>query len=318
MAVKRVLVAHPHGFCAGVRHAVEIVETALTVCPPPLFCLNPLVHNRQVVDDLARRGVRFIRDLNDVPRGAVVLFSAHGVPPATRRLAEARDLQVLDATCPYVTRLHADVRRYARAGCRVLLIGHPDHDEIVGVRGEAPERITVLTTADDARRVPLDPADRVAVATQTTLSVEDTDAVLGILKARCPALHAASGGTICHATHNRQRAVRAIAAEADRVLVLGSSGSSNSRRLIEVARAAGVPAQLVETPDNLESLPLDRVGVLGLTAGASTPESFVQAVLERLRSAGFNRVEDRVAVAESVRFPLPRALLALRARRLPG
>jgi 4-hydroxy-3-methylbut-2-en-1-yl diphosphate reductase len=312
MKGKRLIIANPHGFCAGVRHAVEIVETALALAPPPLYCLKELVHNRQVVDDLVGRGVRFVQDVRDVPRGAWVLFSAHGVPPGVREAARQRDLRVLDATCPYVSRVHAAVKRRAREGYGILLVGHRDHDEIAGVRGEAPDRVTVIETPGEARTVPVADPARVAVVTQTTLGVEDTARILDILRGRFPAMRTSPESDICFATHNRQKAARQVAACADRMLVLGSEKSSNSRRLVEVSRAAGCPASLVSAPSDLDAIPLAPVNTLGLTAGASTPERFVQQVIERLRAAGFTAVEARTVVEEDVRFPLPRALRTLR------
>jgi len=304
---KRLVVACPHGFCAGVRRAVDTVEAALRKFPPPIYCFNEIVHNRQVVDDLAARGVVFVRDVNAVPAGAVLLFSAHGVTPAVRAAAARRGLTVVDATCPFVTKVHSEVKRFAAQGYTVVLIGKKGHDEVVGVAGEAPEHVALVETVDDARRVAASDPSRVAVVTQTTLSVDETEAVIRVLRERFPALQIPTGSDICYATTNRQEAVRRVAAVTDRILVLGAHNSSNTNRLVEVARRAGTPAHLVCDLDELAAVPLDDVRAVGVTAGASTPQPFVDRVLDRLRAQGF-RDEDVLSVAdEEIRFTLPAA-----------
>jgi 4-hydroxy-3-methylbut-2-enyl diphosphate reductase len=318
MSRKRIVVAVPHGFCAGVRHAVDIAETALRVFGPPIYCLNELVHNRQVVDGLAARGMRFVTDIRDVPRGARVLLSAHGVAPEVKRLAAERGLDVLDATCPFVNKVHAEVRRYAREGRTILLIGHAAHDEIVGVRGEAPERVVVIESAGQARSAAVPDPARVAAVTQTTLSVDETARTLLILRERFPALRTPRESDVCFATQNRQKAALRLAEVADLILVLGSESSSNTRRLLEVARSGGRPAFLVSSMASLDAVRLDGVETVGLTAGASTPEPFVREVLERLRAAGFGGVEELKVADETIHFPLPARLRGRRAKGVAG
>ena len=307
-ARKRLVVACPHGFCAGVRRAVDAVEAALRNFPPPVYCFNEIVHNRRIVDDLAGRGVVFVRDVADVPEGAVLLFSAHGVTPAVRAAAGRRGLTVVDATCPFVTKVHSEVKRFAARGYGIVLIGKRGHDEVVGVAGEASEHVTVVESVDDACRLAVPDPSRVAVVTQTTLSVDETEAVMRVLRERFPALEIPAGSDICYATTNRQEAVRRVAAVTDRILVLGAHNSSNTNRLVEVARRAGTPADLVCDLDELAAVPLDEVRAVGVTAGASTPQPFVDRVLERLRAQGF-RDEDVLSVAdEAIRFTLPAAV----------
>lgn len=302
---KRVLLASPRGFCAGVRYAIEIAEAALRACPPPIYCLNEIVHNRQVVDDLAEQGLVFVDDVKDVPRGAALLFSAHGVSPQVRAAAAERELDILDATCPFVNKVHSEVRRYAREGYSVILVGHEGHDEIEGVRGEAPECITVIEDRAAAGSVNVADPTRVAVVTQTTLSADETDKVMATLRARFPTMATPGKSDICYATTNRQEAVATLARTCDLVVVLGSKNSSNSLRLVEVARTRGRDACLVSALADLDSLPLDAVRTLGLTAGASTPERFITNILEALADRGFGDVEDVMAAEEDVHFLLP-------------
>jgi 4-hydroxy-3-methylbut-2-enyl diphosphate reductase len=306
---RRIIVANPHGFCEGVRRAIEIVDRVLRVCAGPVYCLKELVHNRQVVDDLSRRGVRFVRTIEEIEPGAVVLFSAHGVSPAIRAAAAARRLHVVDATCPFVSKVHQEVKRYAAQGYTVLLVGHPGHDEIVGVQGEAPDHIRVLADEAQARTVEAPDPAKVAVVTQTTLSLAEVARTFEVLRSRFPAMQTPPKGDVCFATENRQRAVKALAGLADAVIVLGSENSSNSRRLVEVAREAGLGAHLVSTESQLDSIPLAAVHALGLTAGASTPASFVDGAIARLRARGFDRVEPMEAAGEDIRLGLGRKLL---------
>ncbi len=308
MASKRILLAAPRGFCAGVRHAVDIVETALKRYPTPIYCLKELVHNTQVVDGLTQRGVCFVQDIAVVPRGACVLFSAHGVTPAIRREARQRGLQILDATCPYVSRLHTAVRRYVREGCHVLLVGDRRHDEIIGVRGEAPEQVLVIGSQAEALAIKVPDPERVAAVTQTTLDVDEAQRILTLLRARFPALRVAARSGICFATENRQKAAREIAACADRVLVLGSPSSSNTKRLAQICRQHGGCAERISTLTDLEGLDWEAIDTIGLTAGASTPDAFVKDVIDHLRKLGFTNIEEHVAVEENVHFPLPRVL----------
>lgn len=304
--MKKLILVSPHGFCAGVERAVHIAETLLCSGPLPVYCLKEIVHNRQVIDGLAAKGMVFVQDIREVPPGATVLFSAHGIPPATRDIARERNLKAIDATCPFVTKVHHEVRRYSGQGCFVLLIGHHQHDEIIGVAGEAPAHVTVIATADQARAVTVPDPERVAVLTQTTLSQDEVEPVLAVLRDRFPRLKTPPESDICYATRNRQQAVRLLAAEVGAFIVLGAENSSNSNRLVEVARAAGCPAAfLASTLGKVAALPLDAVSTLGITAGASTPESFVGAAIDSLKARGFNTVEERVLVKENIHFALP-------------
>ncbi len=308
MSSKTVILANPRGFCAGVRYAVEIAEAALRLRPRPLYALNEIVHNRQIVAAFERRGICFVRDVKEVPEGRAVLFSAHGVPPAVRAAAAARRLEVIDATCPFVLKVHAEVVRYARGGFAIALIGHRGHDEVIGVAGEAPGRVTVIENAAEAEAfAPADPA-RVAVVTQTTLSAAEAELVLQVLRRRFPGLRTPDTRDICYATTNRQEAVRLLAQRVGCILVLGARNSSNTRRLAEVARAAGAEAHLVSESEDLPADVLDRSDAVGLTAGASTPESFIAEILALLARWGFERTETLEAARETVAFALPPAL----------
>jgi len=300
-----VILANPRGFCAGVRHAVELAEAPLRRRPPSVYGLKELVHNRHVVDALCRKGLRVVRDIAEVPRGGTVLFSAHGVAPAVREQAAARNLEVIDATCPFVMKVHHEVRRFAREGRTIVLIGHRRHDEVIGVAGEAPERVVVIENEHEAAAfLPADP-DRVAVVTQTTLSAEETDRVLLALRRRFPTLQTSPQKDICYATTNRQEAVKTLARKTAFILVLGAANSSNSKRLVEVAVGAGAEARLVSHAEDLAAIPLTGRDTIGVTAGASTPESFIAEILGRLRAHGFDRVEELEACAERIHFALP-------------
>ncbi len=303
---KRVIIAHPHGFCSGVARAVEAIAEALRRYPPPVYCYHEVVHNRQIVEDLTRQGVRFVETLADVPDEAALLFSAHGVAPAVRKDAQDKRLRVVDATCPFVTRAHAKAQRLAARDCGILLIGHRGHEEVEGVAAEAPERTMIVENEAEAMAVcPPDP-DRLGVVTQTTLSVEFVHAMLARLQERFPRLDAPEKGDICYATQNRQQAVQALARVADTILVLGSRNSSNSRRLAEIARACGRPAYLISQREDLAEADLSATETLGVTSGASTPESFLEEALAEVRAQGFARTENLVVARENVHsFPLP-------------
>lgn len=305
---KTLVLISPHGFCAGVERAVETAEAVLRRYPHPVYCLREIVHNRQVIDALAAKGMIFVGTIQDIPRGATVLFSAHGISPAVREAARELQLQTVDATCPFVTKVHQEVKRYAEQGYTILLIGHRAHDEIVGVAGEAPDRVIVIANADEAQSVPVPDPDKVAMLTQTTLSLDEVAHVMDILKRRFPALRTPPESDICYATRNRQQAVSLFARRADAVIVLGTTNSSNSNRLVEVARAEGCAAMLVDTLETLETFPLAGVTTLGLTAGASTPESFVQEAITHLTTRGFRLIKEPPRVKETIHFPLPREL----------
>ncbi|MBM4163087.1 MAG: 4-hydroxy-3-methylbut-2-enyl diphosphate reductase [Lentisphaerae bacterium] len=308
---KTVVLVSPCGFCAGVRHAVEIAEAALRLRPLPLYALNEIVHNRQVVESFERRGVSFVTTIDEVPEGRAVLFSAHGVPPAVRAAAVARRLEVIDATCPFVLKVHVEVLRFAREGYSIVIVGHRTHDEVIGVAGEAPDRVTVVETVAEAEAfAPTDPA-RVAVVTQTTLSAEEAGRMLAVLRRRFPSLRAPATDDICYATTNRQQAVKALARRVGMILVLGAQNSSNTRRLAEVARDAGAEAVLVSRIEDIAAAGIANRMEVGVTAGASTPASFMTQVLEHLAAEGFDRTEHIETVSENIHFNLPRALLAV-------
>ncbi len=311
MKKKRLLLASPRGFCAGVQHAMDMMDTVLQHDPAPVYCLKELVHNRQVVRDLEQRGVRFVSDVHEIPRGGCVIFSAHGVSPDIRQAARERCLQVFDATCPFVRRLHVAVRRYVREGYHVLLIGNREHDEVSGVRGEAPEHVTVISTMDEATVVPVPDPRRVAAITQTTLNAGETQEVLDRLRRRFPELRTTPRSDICFATHHRQQSARDIAGRTGMVLVLGSQNSSNSNRLVEVCRQEGAEAELIRCEDDLERIESESREIIGLTAGASTPDTLIRKIIARLREKGFSEVVEHVTVTENVHFPLPRALRLL-------
>ncbi len=295
----------PHGFCAGVERAVQMAEAMLRKFPKPVYCLKQIVHNRQIIEDLQSKGMVFVQDIREIPRGATVLFSAHGIPPAIREAARELGLKTVDATCPFVTKVHQEVKRFAAQGYSILLIGHHQHDEIIGVAGEAPGQITVISTAEDARSVHVPDPGKVAVLTQTTLSMDEVAHVMELLRERFPHLKTPPESDICYATRNRQQAVRLFARQADAVVVLGAENSSNSNRLVEVARAEGCSAYLASTLEKLDAIPLNGVSRLGITAGASTPEYFVRAAISHLEQKGFTSREELTLVKEDIHFQLP-------------
>jgi 4-hydroxy-3-methylbut-2-enyl diphosphate reductase len=303
---KQIVLITPHGFCAGVERAVELAEGMLRTCSLPVYCLKQIVHNRQIIDDLTAKGMVFVQDIREIPEGGTVLFSAHGIPPATRETARAMNLRVVDATCPFVSKVHHEVRHYADKGFTVLLIGHHSHDEIIGVAGEAPDRVIVIATEQEARTVAVPDPEKVAVLTQTTLSLDEVAQVMRILQERYPALQTPPESDICYATRNRQQAVRLFARQADAMIVLGAENSSNSNRLVEVARSEGCCATLASTIEALDTISLEKVCLLGVTAGASTPEYFVQQAIARLKTRGFSTVIEQVLIKENIHFPVPK------------
>lgn len=302
---KRLLLAGPRGFCAGVDRAVSTVELALRICGPPVYVRRQIVHNRHVVNRLAAGGAVFVEELSDVPRGAVVVFSAHGVAPEVRRTAAEQNLAVIDATCPLVTKVHAEAHVYSRRGLSVLFIGHAGHDEVAGVLGELPGVIKLVGSAGEAEAVQVPDPDRVAVLMQTTLSLDDSREILAALRSRFPLLVVPKVDDICYATQNRQRAVRAIATRSDLVIVLGSSNSSNAHRLCEVAGSMGAATRLVDDIDSVEPALLTGSRTAGLTASASTPEWIVQESIAKLAAHGFREIEEVVVATEEVSFATP-------------
>src|SRR5436309_5760216 len=292
--------AAPRGFCAGVDRAIDIVEMALQVYEPPVYVRHEIVHNRHVVEDLRRKGAFFVDELESVPSGAVVIFSAHGVSPAVRREATERGLRALDATCPLVTKVHLEALRYAKEGYTVLLVGHRRHVEVIGTMGEAPEAIVVVESREEAEALELPDPARVAYITQTTLSVDDVRAIVETLKRKFPAIREPAKDDICYATQNRQNAVKELARRCKVVLVVGAPASSNANRLVEVAKTHGARARLIESAEDIRAEWLD--GDVGVTAGASTPEEIVRACVARLQELGGFRVEEFRLAEERVMF----------------
>jgi 4-hydroxy-3-methylbut-2-en-1-yl diphosphate reductase len=302
------LVPQPRGFCAGVVRAIDVVKIALETLGPPVYVRKEIVHNRHVVSELAEQGAVFVEDLADVPSGAVVIFSAHGVSPAVRSEAASRALRVIDATCPLVTKVHLEAVRYVREGFTVILIGHRDHDEVVGTLGEAPGRIQLISSIEEVDSVLADDPERVAYLTQTTLSVDDTREVIDRLRARFPALVGPGDQDICYATQNRQDAVKVMSGQVDVVIVVGSPTSSNSNRLAELARKLGVQSYMVDSAAELKPEWLEGKARVGLTAGASAPEVLVDRVISRIKSLGAVSVRKMEGIEETVKFPLPKGL----------
>lgn len=305
-----ILLAKPRGFCAGVDRAIEIVKLAIEVIGPPVYVRHEIVHNRHVVEGLRTLGARFVDKLADVPRGSVVIFSAHGVSPAVRAEARERGLQTIDATCPLVTKVHLEAIRYAREGYNLVLIGHRGHVEVEGTMGEVPGRMWLVSTPDEVDLLELPNPEKAAYLTQTTLSIDDTMLVVEALKRRFPGIEGPRKDDICYATTNRQNAVKKIVVEADVILVVGAPESSNSNRLVEVAQARGVRAYLVESAEDINPDWLRDVRRVGLTAGASAPESLVSRVVDRLFELGGTSVRELELVKEDVTFALPPELKA--------
>jgi 4-hydroxy-3-methylbut-2-enyl diphosphate reductase len=308
VAPRTLLLAGPRSFCAGVDRAIDIVELALAQRGAPIYVRKQIVHNAHVVADLEGRGAVFVGELDAVPDGATVVFSAHGVSPAVRSDAAARGLDVIDATCPLVSKVHAEARRFAAEGKTIFLIGHAGHEEVEGTHGEAPGSIRLVEDFADAARIEADDPERVAYLTQTTLAVDETDEIVGRLRERFPALGGPASEDICYATSNRQNAVRAVAREADVVLVAGSETSSNSKRLVEVARREGTDAYLVDDETEVDVAWLAGAATVAITAGASAPERIVHRLVAALASLGPVDVEERTQTVESLRFRLPREL----------
>lgn len=304
-ADKKIILVAPHGFCAGVDRAIHMMELALLKYGAPVYCLNEIVHNPIVVNGFASRGVKFIKHLDEVPRGGVVLFSAHGVSPAVRVQAKSLDLRVVDATCPFVDKIHREVKKWSAAGKKIFLVGHRKHEEIKGISGEAPEHVIIVENEAEARGAEVDVSNGVAVATQTTVSQQDSEKVIAALQEKYSDLERASRGDICYATLNRQKAVRALAGAVDLVLVIGARNSSNTNRLVEVARTEGLNAELVDTLDALDEQDLSAVSTIGVTAGASTPEEFTETVLDKLTDMGFEALEKLEVVQENCKLNIP-------------
>jgi 4-hydroxy-3-methylbut-2-en-1-yl diphosphate reductase len=303
--VKRLLLASPRGYCAGVERAVDTVEKLLDLHGPPIYVRKQIVHNAHVVRDLEARGAIFVDDERDVPKGETVVLSAHGVAPSVYSNAQARGLNTIDATCPLVTKVHVQARRYAADGYTILLIGHEGHEEVVGTMGEAPDSTILVQSVADAEGLDLPTDAKVAYITQTTLSVDETGAIIKAIRRRFPDVYAPKKEDICYATSNRQWAVKELVGEIDLLLVIGSRNSSNSNRLVEVARADGVPAYLIDDETEIDPGWLEGVRVVGVTSGASAPESLVTRVCDWFRALGVERIEPYRMVDEDVTFRLP-------------
>ncbi len=303
--VEKVLLASPRGYCAGVERAVETVERALDLYGPPVYVRKQIVHNLHVVRDLEARGAVFVEDESEVPEGETIVFSAHGVAPEVHVQAAARKLQTIDATCPLVTKVHVQARRYAAAGYTVILIGHDGHEEVVGTMGEAPDSIVLVESTADVAELSFPEGAKLAYVTQTTLSVDETGETIAALRRRFPEIYAPKKEDICYATSNRQWAVKEMLTEIDLLLVIGSRNSSNSNRLVETARSGGVAAHLIDDESEIDEQWLDGVRVVGVTSGASAPEKLVERVCDWFRARGVTAIEPYRLVDEDVEFRLP-------------
>jgi 4-hydroxy-3-methylbut-2-enyl diphosphate reductase len=306
---KKIFLLKPRGFCAGVVRAIDVVKIALDLYGPPVYVRKEIVHNKHVVDELREAGAVFVEELDEVPQGARAIFSAHGVAPAVRKQAKERGLEIIDATCPLVTKVHLEAVRFARDGFSIVLIGHKDHDEVIGTLGEVPERTYLVETVDDVDRLTLPDPARVRYLTQTTLSLDETREIVARLKERFPQVQGPPAQDICYATENRQMAVKAVSKNVDLLLVVGSQNSSNSKRLVEVGDNSGVRSFLVNDRGDVDPGWLEGVTNVGVTAGASAPDHLVTELVDFLRQRGFAQMEELELVDEDVRFSLPAELV---------
>jgi 4-hydroxy-3-methylbut-2-enyl diphosphate reductase len=305
---KEILLAQPRGFCAGVDRAIEIVERALLQFGAPIYVRHEIVHNAYVVEDLRRKGAIFIEDLDDVPAGNTLVFSAHGVSKAVRAEAESRGLSIFDATCPLVTKVHVEVAKMRKQGCEIIMIGHDGHPEVEGTMGQTDQGMHLVETVADVATLSVGNPDQLAYVSQTTLSVDDTADIIDALKRKYPNIIEPKKGDICYATTNRQEAVKFMAPQVELVIVVGSPNSSNSNRLREVAEKKGTPAYMVDNAAQIDAAWLEGRKRVGVTAGASAPEVLVQAVIDRLKELGAKSVRALDGVQEAVTFPLPKGL----------
>jgi 4-hydroxy-3-methylbut-2-enyl diphosphate reductase len=304
-----ILLANPRGFCAGVDRAIAIVEQALKKFGAPIYVRHEVVHNKFVVDNLKAKGAIFIEDLSEAPIGSTLIYSAHGVPLSVRKEAEQRSLNVFDATCPLVTKVHVEVKKMREAGQEIIMIGHKGHPEVEGTMGQSPDGMYLVDDASEVASLEVHNPDNLAYVTQTTLSVDDAARVVNALKARFPNIHGPKKDDICYATQNRQDAVKKLAAECDLVIVVGSPNSSNSNRLREVAANAGIASYMVDNAGELQADWLQGKQRIGVTAGASAPDVLVQGVIDRLKALGAGNITTLDGIAENVNFPLPKALV---------
>jgi 4-hydroxy-3-methylbut-2-enyl diphosphate reductase len=307
-APKRVLLAAPRGYCAGVDRAVQTVERALEHYGAPVYVRKEIVHNKHVVEELSKRGAIFVEEETEVPEGEMVVFSAHGVAPAVHENAAARQLRTIDATCPLVTKVHVEARRFAADGYTIVMIGHEGHEEVEGTTGEAPDSIVLVQTAEEVEQLEVADPERVAFITQTTLSVDETAEIIAALRAKFPVIVSSKTDDICYATTNRQIAVKQLARECDLVLVIGSTNSSNSNRLVEVAREHGAASHLIDNHTQVQEEWLDGVDTVGITSGASAPEELVESLVDLFRERGTDDISELRTVHEDVRFMLPKKI----------
>jgi 4-hydroxy-3-methylbut-2-en-1-yl diphosphate reductase len=304
-AKKKIILLKPRGFCAGVVRAIDVVRIALDLYGAPIYVRKEIVHNRHVVEELRTAGAIFVEELTEVPQGARVIFSAHGISPAVRDEAKERRLQVIDATCPLVTKVHQEAIRFAKQGYTIILIGHRDHDEVIGTLGEAPESTVLVSDVDDVNRLNVKDPERMVYLTQTTLSLDENSDIVTRLLQRFPKIIGPKTQDICYATENRQLAVKAVAPLCQALLVVGSQNSSNSRRLVEVCEKAGVPAYLLDDCSEVQSHMLKDVDTVAVTAGASAPEHLVEELISHLKASGYTDMEEAEIKEEDVRFTLP-------------
>ncbi len=302
---KTLLLLKPRGFCAGVVRAIDIVRIALEAFGPPIYVRKEIVHNRFVVEELQGKGAIFVDDVDEVPNGERVIYSAHGVSPEVREASKARDLRVIDATCPLVTKVHVEAVKFAKDGYSLVLIGHRDHDEVIGTLGEAPLVTQVVGSPEEVENLEVPDPERVAYLTQTTLSLDETKDIIAALRAKFPKIEGPHAQDICYATENRQVAVKHVASDADLLLVVGSTNSSNSNRLVEVARNLATSSHLIDSYKDIQAQWLEGVKTIALTAGASAPECLVEEVVKFLAAKGFNNVKELEIMPENVRFGLP-------------
>jgi 4-hydroxy-3-methylbut-2-enyl diphosphate reductase len=307
-APEKLFLAAPRGYCAGVDRAVQTVERALEIHGPPVYVRKEIVHNKHVVEQLQERGAIFVDQETEVPEGETVVFSAHGVAPSVHANASARELRTIDATCPLVTKVHVEAKKFAADGYTIVLIGHEGHEEVEGTMGEAPAHMVLIQTEDDVDTLEVEDPDRVAYLTQTTLSVDETDRIIRKLRERFPNVTGPKSDDICYATTNRQAAVRQMARECDLVLVIGSRNSSNSNRLVEVARDHGADSYLIDNQSQVQEEWLEDKRVVGITSGASAPEELVQSLVDFFRERGTEDVSEYEVVQEDVRFMLPKEI----------
>src|SRR5579863_3055272 len=308
VSAKKIILLRPRGFCAGVVRAIDVVRIALNLYGAPIYVRKEIVHNRHVVDELRGAGAIFVEELDEVPSGARVIYSAHGVAPAVRAQARERGLQVIDATCPLVTKVHLEAVKFARKGFTIVLIGHKDHDEVIGTLGEAPESTILVSTVQDVDQLRIKDPERISYITQTTLSLDETRDIVARLKERFPKIQGPAAQDICYATENRQLAVKAVAPLCELLLVVGSQNSSNSRRLVEVCQKSGVPAYLIDDLGEVRPEWLEGVNTVSVTAGASAPENLVEGLIHSLQGRGYTELEEMEIKEEDVRFNLPTEL----------